>query len=158
MSHRHDVPIPTAMLRAAGALVVAALLGVTFVSATGIGRQDSAPTAPLAASRTLAFEDLPTGEVAIRDVASGQLVETLAVGDGGFLRATLRGLARRSAETGDRSFRIERRADGQLLLIDPRGGAVVDLWAFGPDNAAVFARYLESDAAPVLSAAQESSP
>ncbi len=157
MGHHHHVPVPPAMLRAAGALVLISLVGVFFVTLTGIGQQDTTPRSPVAASRVLWFDDAPDGSVTVRDASTHVEIDTIAVGAGGFLRATLRGLARDSKATDDRTFRIERRVDGQLLLIDPRSGRMVDLWAFGPANATLFSRYLDSDSA-LVSQAQETTP
>ena len=152
MGHHHDIPVPRAMLRAAGGLVIVTLLGVAFVALTGIGRQTAPQPAAVAESRTLWFDDLPSGEVAVYDAASRVLVDTIAVGEGGFVRATLRGLARRTPTATDRTFRIERRVNGQVVLVDPRAGTNIDLRAFGADNAAAFARYLDSVAVPMRTA------
>ena len=152
MGHHHDIPVPPIMLRAVGTLVVMTLLGVAFVTQTGIGRQAMPPAVPVAEAVTLRFDDQPTGEVAVYDAATNALVETIAVGEGGFVRATLRGLARRTPGTADRTFRIERRANGQVVLIDPRTDTVIDLRAFGPDNQAAFSHYLERAGAPLRTA------
>lgn len=140
------------MLRAAGALVALSLLGVAFVVLTGIGRQAAPEPVAIAEARTLQFDDMADGQVRVTDVDSGETVDTIAVGAGGFVRATLRGLARRTPGSKDRTFRIERRVNGQVVLIDPRIGTVIDLRAFGPDNIAAFEKYFESAAAPVRTA------
>ncbi|MEM1263877.1 MAG: photosynthetic complex assembly protein PuhC [Pseudomonadota bacterium] len=153
--HHHDVPVPGVMLNVAGALVLFSLIGVAFVSLTGIGRQDATPTSLVVDAREVRFDDLPGGEVLVRDAATNAVIEQLAVGEGGFVRASLRGLVRRhdgSASGDDATFRIERRENGQLLLVDTTGDATVDLWAFGPDNAAAFARYLDTATVPMRSA------
>ena len=152
MGDRHDIPVPGVMLRAAGALVASTLVGVAFVTLTGIGRQAPAPVTEVAEERTLRFDDGSGGEVLVYDAATSEHVATLAVGEGGFVRATLRGLARRTPGAEDRTFRVERHVNGALVLVDPRTTATIDLRAFGPDNAAAFGRYLDSVAVPIRTA------
>jgi putative photosynthetic complex assembly protein len=103
------------------------------------------PVAKVTASRALRFEDAATGQVVVIDDSTGDIIEYLDVGTNGFLRATLRGLARARtaiAKGSDIPFVVERRANGQVLLIDPATERFIDLRAFGPTNAAVFTRYL----------------
>ena len=60
----------------------------------------------------------------------------------GFLRGTMRGLARERKRLGVSPaipFDLIGRADGRLTLVDPGTGRRVDLESFGPENAAVFA-------------------
>ena len=70
-------------------------------------------------------------------------------GSNGFLRATLRGLAReRKRHEGgpEIPFRLTAWSNGRLTLADPATGRTVDLAAFGPTNAEVFGRLLTLDA------------
>jgi putative photosynthetic complex assembly protein len=72
----------------------------------------------------------------------------VAPGTNGFLRGTLRGLARerkREGLDGTVPFRLSQTRAGHLLLTDPATGRFVDLGSFGPTNAAVFARLLTAD-------------
>ncbi|MEM8983287.1 MAG: photosynthetic complex assembly protein PuhC [Pseudomonadota bacterium] len=153
--HHHDIPIPKPMLAVAGALVFVTLVGVAFVTQTGIGRQDATPMSLIVAARTVEFDDADNGEVIVRDTATEEVIDRLAASEGGFVRAAVRALARRRAGTphaDDHTFRIERRENGQVLLIDPFTDSIVDLRAFGPDNAADFARYLDNAGVPMRSA------
>ena len=121
---------------------------VIGVVATSLTRDRAAPVvvnADVLEERALRFADTADGEVQVIDAVSGDVLETLTVGDGGFLRATLRGLARdrRAFGVGDEvPFHIKRYSTGQLMLVDPVTHRHVDLVAFGPINAGVFARYL----------------
>jgi putative photosynthetic complex assembly protein len=66
-------------------------------------------------------------------------------GEQGFLRGVLRGLARERRALGvpaDRPYRLTLHADSRLLITDPATGQRIDLASFGPDNAAVFLRWL----------------
>lgn len=134
---------PRAPLLAAATLVLAALVTVAAVRLTGVGMVRF-PDAAAVAMRDLRFEDRSDGAIAVIDARSGQLVESVS-GAQGFLRGTLRGLARERKRSGigpDQPFRLTGRADGRLTLEDPATGRRVDLESFGPDNAAVFARML----------------
>ena len=65
----------------------------------------------------------------------------------GFLRSTLRGMTRARRAAGknvDAAYAIKQTADGRLLLVDTVTDQRVDLWAFGPTNAAAFSRYLQT--------------
>ncbi len=129
-------------LAAAGALVLASLVAVAVVRQSGgpIGRPDAAAVA----ARELRFEDRPDGGIAVLDATSGALIETVQ-GEAGFVRGALRGLARERRRAGIGTlppFRLVARADGRLTLSDPSTGQRIDLEAFGPTNAAAFARLL----------------
>lgn len=63
----------------------------------------------------------------------------------GFLRATMRGLARqRLRQDADREvpFRLTGWTDGRLTMEDPTTGRKVEMEAFGLTNEAVFANLL----------------
>jgi putative photosynthetic complex assembly protein len=72
-------------------------------------------------------------------------ISVIAPGTNGFLRATMRGLARqrlREDEGADTPFRLTEWADGRLTLEDPATGRRIEMEAFGETNEAVFARLL----------------
>lgn len=142
----HEAPL-TLPIAAAGALVLAALLGTAAVRLSGlsISEPDAAPVAV----RELRFEDRPDGSIAVFDAHSDTLIETVR-GEAGFVRGALRGLARERRREGIGAappFRLVARVDGRLTLIDPSTGRRVDLESFGPTNAAEFARLLAPGAA-----------
>jgi putative photosynthetic complex assembly protein len=133
-------------LLAAGALVVLALLAVTAVTLTGVGKVE-VPDAAAVMTREFLFEDRSDGSIAIVDARNGQLVDTVAPASNGFLRGTMRGLARERMRMGigrERPFQMIGRADGRLTLVDPATSRRVDLESFGPTNAAVFAKLMTS--------------
>ena len=135
---------PRAPLLAVGGLVLAALLAVSAVRFTGVGALRVAD-APALEVREFRFEDRPDGSIVVLDAAGGRLVETVAPGTNGFLRGTMRGLARERMRQGvspQLPFRMVGRADGKLTLEDPGTGRRVDLGSFGPTNAAVFAQIM----------------
>ena len=82
-----------------------------------------------------------------RCAAAARVIDTVAPGTNGFLRGTMRGLARERKRQGigpELPFRLIGRADGRLTLEDPGTGRRVDLESFGPTNAAVFAQLMAS--------------
>jgi putative photosynthetic complex assembly protein len=138
------------MLIGAGLLIAFSLLAAAFSRYTGIDTYP--PTAAKVATRDLRFEDRPDGSVAITDARDGRTVEVLVPGTGGFLRATLRGLARerhRDDVGPTAPFRLTQWADKRLTLEDPSTGRRVDLEAFGVSNVQAFERLLtERSATP----------
>ena len=139
---------PRGPLLGAAALIAVALVAVAVVRITGVGASH-VPDAPTVVTRELRFEDQADGSIAVYDNRDNRLVETVT-GTQGFLRGTLRGLARerkRQAIGAQQPFRLMGRADGRLTLEDPATGRRVDLESFGPTNAAVFAHLLTVKAA-----------
>jgi putative photosynthetic complex assembly protein len=139
-----DEPFPRAPLFAAAALVAFAIIAVAWVRLTGIGAAH-VPDEPAVSVRELRFEDRPDGGVAVYDVQSNELVKVIT-GSNGFLRGTLRGLARERKRSGfgpDQAFRLVAHADGRLTLEDPATARRVDLESFGPTNVAVFAQLMQ---------------
>lgn len=127
-------------------LVATTLVIVSVVRVTGIG----AVEAPLAAAVDrvdLRFADRADGGIDIVDAATGRTLADVEPGTHGFLRGTMRGLARERRRQGigaDPPFSLVGRADGRLTLEDPATGRRIDLGSFGPVNAAVFVRLLPS--------------
>ncbi len=139
---------PRAPLVALGGLVIASVVAVAAVRLTGIGVVQ-VPDAPAVTVREFRFEDRPDGSIVVLDSAGQSLIDTVAPGTNGFLRGTLRGLARERKRQGvspDVPFRMIGRADGKLTLEDPGTGRRVDLGSFGPTNAAVFAQIMATQA------------
>ncbi|MCY7305069.1 MAG: photosynthetic complex assembly protein PuhC [Rhodoferax sp.] len=133
---------PQWVLWCVGSLLAFSLIAVGLVRITGNGPDQL--SAAITAERSLRFEDRPDGGVSVIDGNTGQLL-TVMRGEQGFLRGTVRALARdrRSHQIGaELPFRLIARTDGRLALYDPLTGHRVDLESFGPDNAAVFAQFL----------------
>ncbi len=95
--------------------------------------------------RLVRFDDGPDGSVVIRDAGNLAVLARFPMAEGGFVRGTLRALARerRQEEQGqEMPFRVSAWRDGQLTLDDVATGRRVDLTAFGATNAGIFARLL----------------
>jgi putative photosynthetic complex assembly protein len=98
--------------------------------------------------RLVRFEDAPDGSIIIRDAQDRAVLARFPVAEGGFVRGTLRALARerRQEEQGQElPFRIAAWPDGQLTLDDVATGRRVDLTAFGSTNSGIFARLLTAE-------------
>lgn len=125
----------------------AALIGLTIVSAGTarlLGARQPRPVAQVVMARDLRFEDRRDGSVAVLDAGNGALVDVLAPGSNGFIRASLRSLAsrRRFAGDTDQVFHLAALSDGRLTLDDPTTGNPIELEAFGQTNEEAFARLL----------------
>jgi len=146
---RHDV-LPRGVLMAIGVLVLVSLAGTAVVRLSGISIHE--PDARTVATRALRFDDGADGSVVITDATTGQAVARIN-GEQGFLRGTLRALARQRRLAGSGAgpaFELVAREDGRLALQDPVTQQRIDLEAFGPTNVAVFARLMPAGAQPGL--------
>jgi putative photosynthetic complex assembly protein len=133
-----------AMLLAAVALAVMSLVTVAVVRLAGMPTLKVTPS-PATAERQLLFFDRSDGGIEIVDAATQQAIVRLPPGGDGFIRATLRTFAQERRRRGigaSEPFHLVAHADGRLSLTDPSTGRRVDLEAFGPTNAAAFARLL----------------
>jgi putative photosynthetic complex assembly protein len=140
-------PFPRAPLIAIASIVLATVVAVAIVRLSGVSIH--VPDAPARMTLMLRFEDRPNGSVAVLAAKDGHLIDTI-VGQSGFVRGTLRGLARerRREGIGDTPpFELISRTDGRLTLIDPSTGRRIDLESFGPTNVGSFARFLEDGSA-----------
>lgn len=123
-------------------LLVGTVLSVATVRQSGV--LVKTPDAAATQTRALRFEDRPDGSVAVIDHVRGTELDRVQ-GEAGFLRGSLRALARERQRRGlgpQEPFQLTARADGRLTLSDPATGERVDLESFGPTNAAVYARLL----------------
>lgn len=143
-----DRPFPLLPLIGAGSLILISLLSVAWVRWFDDSGSHHAPVVETLQSKSLFFVDKPTGEVDVIDAGSNKLITVLPVGEHGFIRSTLRGMARARKARGvgaETPFTLEQRQNGQLLLIDTVTGQAIDLWAFGIVNARSFAEFLNDE-------------
>lgn len=92
--------------------------------------------------RTLRFEDRPNGDIAVLDATDGREVAHFQ-GEQGFLRGTLRALARERQRRGmgpAAPFQLIGHVDGRVTLRDTVTGQHINLESFGPTNSAVFSQ------------------
>ena len=98
-----------------------------------------------ASERLVRFEDASDGSVVIRDAQNMMVLARFPVAEGGFVRGSIRALARERRQEGqgrEAPFRLAAWSDGQLTLDDAATGRRIDLTAFGATNAGVFSRLL----------------
>jgi len=122
-----------------GVMLLAMLVAVGLARWSGLDPRT--PDAAVQWQRDLQFRDVAGGDIAVLDHRTGQQVARFS-GEQGFLRSTLRALARerhRESLSGDAPFLLIGRTDGRMTLQDPSTGQRIDLESFGPSNAAVFA-------------------
>jgi putative photosynthetic complex assembly protein len=134
--------VPSQLVKAMFALALFSLIAVTLVRVSGISIHT--PDAPAAKIRSLRFEDVSNGSIRVIDAQTQQVIQTVT-GEAGFLRGSLRGLARerrRSGFNAEQPFLLIARTDGRLTLLDPTTQQRIDLESFGPANSAVFAALL----------------
>jgi putative photosynthetic complex assembly protein len=138
--------IPRWLVRVIAVLLLLVLGGVGVMRLSGFSPTVHPPAA--LAQRALAFADTAEGAVRVSDASTGEVLAELR-GEQGFLRGVLRGLARdrRAHSVGQEPpYLLSLHADGRLLITDPETARRMDLASFGPDNAAVFARWLPAGA------------
>ena len=125
-----------------------AIIGSLAYTAWHQYQKASAPEGPpvvaVLDSRQLLFRDARDGSVEVVDARTREPLEPI-VGEAGFARGVLRGLAQarlRQGGTSSDPFELRAESAGSLRLSDPVTGRTVDLTVFGPANAAVFQSYL----------------
>ncbi len=141
-------PFPRPILAVAGIVVAFSIATAAIGRLTGAA--NSAPDVSPVMTRSLVFRDQPNGGVLVFDAAHTTApIAEIAPASNGFLRATMRGLARqrlREDASRDIPFRLSGYADGRLILEDPTTGRSVEMEAFGIANESVFARLLTARA------------
>jgi len=134
---------PRALLLGALALVGLTIVGSGMARVTDVGTSRMAPSSAVQ-TLLLRFDDLADGGVAVRNAVDGSQIYKVEPAADGFIRATMRGLARERIRSGvgpETPFKLTRWSDGTLSLHDETSGRRVDLDAFGPSNAGAFAQF-----------------
>ncbi len=135
---------PRRVVQAAVAMLAAVLLLIGGLRLTGWS--PAVEPGRVVGERSLRFSDRPDGSVAVMDADSGMLLSVMS-GEQGFLRGVLRSLARDRRQQGvgaEPPYTLRLHEDGRFVIEDPRTGTRIDLASFGPDNAAVFLRWMPS--------------
>ncbi len=157
MSHaaNHDPTVPRgALIGAAGllfmtmALAGAVSLGLVPHSADPDASRAAQHIAP-AQTRELRFTDRADGAVVVTDAATGAEVKVIEFGQGGFLRATMRRMAKARTAAGIGAappFKLILWENGALSLSDPQTGHEAEIHGFGPDHSKIFADMLKGPA------------
>ena len=144
MSGQYSAPLGTStpwQIWVIGAVLAITLAAVTWETRTSGGVMAS-DTPAVAWQQTLRFEDRPSGAVAVVDASSGKEI-ALFQGEQGFLRGTLRAMARERQSRGlgsEAPFELMGHVDGRVTLRDTATGERLNLESFGPTNSAVYSQ------------------
>jgi putative photosynthetic complex assembly protein len=139
----HD-GVPRGVLCGAAILIGFAIIATSVAHRTDVGTLHM-PAARAVETLALRFEDQADGSVAVREADRG-VIYVVQPGAYGFIRSTLRGLARerrRADLDATTPFVLTRWSDGTVSLEDPDNRRRVNLDAFGPDNARAFAQLFD---------------
>ncbi|MBL0923025.1 MAG: phosphonoacetaldehyde methylase [Sphingomonadaceae bacterium] len=151
----HDPTVPRGALKAAAALLLftmaltgAVRLGLVPPSADPVASREAQNIAP-AQSRELRFLDRADGAVVVSDAGTGEIVKIVEFGQGGFLRATMRRMAKARIAAGigaEPPFTLTLWENGALSLSDPQTGRRSEIHGFGADHSRMFADMLKAPA------------
>jgi putative photosynthetic complex assembly protein len=137
---------PTVPLFGALGFVCFAFAAVLFGQATEIGtvRMEIGEAVEI---RDIVMTKAATGDIVeVRDFATGDTLAAYAVNEGGFVRGAFRGLARNRMVANvpeTQPYRLIRWSSGAVSLSDTGTGERLYLDAYGRDNVAAFAQFLE---------------
>lgn len=139
-------PLPRPIVVGGAALMVLAVALCAGAHATGVGVTVAPKPVPVAV-RDLVFKEGDDGILRVSDTErGGREVRRFNAGDGGFIRAMVRGLTRNRTRYGEPAigaFRVSRGADGGVWVQDLGTGQNVDLRAFGPTQVQAFAQFVK---------------
>lgn len=141
-----DIRFRSWPIMAAWAVVALAVLAAAFGRYGGIGTL-SVPASPAVQAQDFLFTDTRDGSITVLTAADRQPVLVVPLGEGGFMRGLMRGLARDRKMRGlgpDLPFRIERRQNGLVILMDLATGREIVLGSFGQTNLEAFSRLLHN--------------
>ena len=131
-------------LAAIAFVLASSLIFTAWVQFEKSRQPELGPIVAVLESRELIFSDSRDGDISVQDARTGERLQPI-VGEAGFARGALRGLAQARLKQGGSPtapFELRRESDGALRLIDHVTGRSVDLTVFGPSNYAVFQAYL----------------
>jgi putative photosynthetic complex assembly protein len=148
----HDPTVPRGALMGAAAVLIFTL-ALTGAVKLGILPHSGDPTnsriaenVSPAQSRELRFADRKDGTVLISDAKTSAAVTVIKFGEGGFVRATMRRMAKARKAAGisaEPPFKLIRWENGALTLKDPQTGREAELHGFGPDHSKFFSDMLK---------------
>jgi putative photosynthetic complex assembly protein len=157
MSHavHHDPTVPRGAVIGA-AVMLLFVMALTGAVSLGLLPQSANPVASRASqnveavqTRELRFADRADGAVVVSDAGTGETVKVIEFGQGGFLRATMRRMAKARVAAGigaEPPFKLIRWENGALSLNDPETGRDAEIYGFGADHTKVFADMLKEPA------------
>jgi putative photosynthetic complex assembly protein len=149
-----EIRVPRWALASMGGLVGVALALAAIASLTGFGAVEN-PTSITGGEvlLTFAFQPQEDGSLTVVRHPEGDPIQTVAPGEGGFLRGVVRPLERErvrlDAAPATAPYQLTRSPEGTLVLRDPSTGVLVDLAAFGSSSIGAFRALVDAAAPPV---------
>ena len=147
MRARDKEMIPTVLLRAMLMLALTSLALVTYAVLTDRPLTGQPQPAPEVAARTIVLDgERTSGDVVVRDGATGTVLADLAADESGFVSVIWRALTRERMKHGVAAglpVRLVEFENGRLAIIDDETGWTVELGSFGATNRASFAAFIE---------------
>jgi putative photosynthetic complex assembly protein len=142
----HKVPLMLMI----GMVVISLLLTVSVTSGllpkSAVASQYRAEAGTqLAVQRPIKFFDESDGTVRVEDGVTGEVVGRFGIGEGGFIRASVRSLVHQRRIRGqgpEVPFELIGWSNSSLTLLDPVTDRSVEVANFGPDNRMIFANML----------------
>lgn len=140
--------VPTVLIRAMAVLCICVLIIVGYATLTDRPLSATAPSveqSPIVTQRAIRIFGQMDGSARVLDL-DGNVIATLSPEEGGFVSGIGRVLQRERGAVGlaaDAPINLIRYADGRLALVDDVTDFHAQLFGFGADNEAVFARLLE---------------
>jgi putative photosynthetic complex assembly protein len=134
-----EIRVPTGALIGAGLLILSVVGLAVFAKVTNADRGGPRlePITQAVAARDLIFKTDPrnaSAEMDVLDASTGQSIRHFGPTEGGFVRGSLRGLARLRTTQGispEEPYRLTEWPGGRMTLQDRRTGMIVEVNAFG---------------------------
>ncbi len=125
-------------------LLVLLVVAIFIYRELGLHKQPT-DNSEVIASRNLHFYDTAKGQILITD-ENGMEISVVG-GEGGFMRAVLRSLAKERIAKGvgpEKPFKLQANQNGIVTITDPVTGSKVDVSSFGKTNSEIFTILLPS--------------
>jgi putative photosynthetic complex assembly protein len=145
----HKVPLLLSGGLVLISLVLTALVTSGYLPKSAVAAQYRAEAnIALAVERPIKFYDEMDGTVRVEDGVTGEVVGRFGIGEGGFIRASVRSLVHQRRIRGqgpEVPFMLKGWTNSSLTLLDPVTNRSVEVANFGPDNRMVFANMLPEE-------------
>lgn len=139
-------PFPRWFLIGVAGLMLASILAAGLARNTNLGAA-RVQEGPVQGFIDIRFDEQADKSVLVRAMADGRTLETLKADGSGFVRGVMRSLMRQRMVNGFEAhapFRLIRREDGRMLILDLVSNAKMELEGFGPTNSQSMLRLYEA--------------
>lgn len=145
MRHRDKEMVPKILVQAMFTLMIASVALVAYAQLTDRPKVGVVVEAPIVEERSILLTGDRTGNYIATDASTGEVLVNSAEDKNGFIGVIGRVMDReRMLHGADASgaYRIVRRENGNIAIIDDSTENVIELIGYGADNVASFARLL----------------